>query len=48
MGVFIPLFQTELVGVNQDGERSKETEGQNVLLCLLCANMPGGAQEETS
>lgn len=35
---FFPPFP-----VSQDGEGSKEAEGQNVLICLFCANMPGGA-----
>lgn len=32
----------------QDGKGSKEAERQNVLLCVLCADVPRGAQEEAS
>lgn len=30
----------------QDGERSNQAEGEDVLLCIFCPDLSGGAQEE--
>ncbi|MEQ2275815.1 hypothetical protein XENORESO_009229, partial [Xenotaenia resolanae] len=37
------LRGTTRTTVSQDGEGSKKAPGQNVLICLLCANLPRGA-----
>ena len=42
------IFFSSLHLAIQDGKGSKEAERQNVLLCVLCADVPGGAQEEAS
>ena len=45
------LLSFDYIGIHsyQNGEKGwRKTEGAHVVLCLLCADLQGGAQEETS